>query len=279
MIIMKKTHALILAAVLVITLLGLYGCHPAAPEATEPTAATDVTETTAVTEATTATETTVAVTETPETTGSTAPEETEAPTAPAEVNRPQGGSTGNNNGHQTGNTGTGSGNTSGAPVETQPPVTEHGEHVHNYFFGNTIPATCTSEGITTYYCDCGDSYTETIPMIDHNYTVANTVPATCTQDGSVTYTCTGCGDSYTEVIPAAHVWVHHHEDEVGHQEGGCMCDCGAIFSTTAEWIAHTKSFDPKEAFLNHGGNGSYSWWVVDTPAKDWDECSVCGAIK
>lgn len=255
---MKKMLALILAAVLVIALLGLYGCHPAAPEATEPTAATDVTETTAVTEATTATETTVAVTETPETTGSTAPAETEAPTAPAEVNRPQGGSTGNNNGHQTGNTGT------GAPAVTQPPVTEAPavpstepaapvaptvpsteaptEHTHNYTVSSTTPATCTGEGSTTYICACGDSYTEPIPMTDHN-------------------------------------WVHHHEDEVGHQEGGCMCDCGAIFSTTAEWIAHTKSFDPKEAFLNHGGNGSYSWWVVDTPAKDWDECSICGAIK
>lgn len=285
MTIMKKTLALILAAVLVIALLGLYGCHPAAPQATEPTAATEATETTAATAP--------AETEAP-TEASTEPVETEAPTevpteAPTEPNtagnnKPQGGTdqpgtTGTSNGQQTGSAGTGSGNTSGAPVETQPPVTEHGEHVHNYFFGNTIPATCTSEGITTYYCDCGDSYTETIPMIDHNYTVANTVPATCTQDGSVTYTCTGCGDSYTEVIPAAHVWVHHHEDEVGHEIGNLACRCGAIFYSVDEWGAHVDSFDNLEALMYHGGYATGSTWIVDTPARDWDECSVCGAIK
>lgn len=279
---MKKRF--ILTAALVIALLGLYGCRQAG---------TDVTETTAVTEAaeipTIATEATEAPAK-----ASTEPAETEAPAEsnPAENSKPQGGAdqpgTTGSSGQQTGSSrpsgSTGGGNTSGTPAATQTPVTEppaaaSTEHTHNYRVASTIPATCTREGTTTYTCACGDSYTETIPKGNHNYTAASTVPATCTSEGTTTYVCT-CGDSYTETIPATgHSWVHHHEDEVGHDERGCICRCGAIFSTTAEWSAHSNSYDNLEALTNHGGYASYSEWVVDTPARDWDECAVCGATK
>lgn len=275
MIIMKKTHALILAAVLVIALLGLYGCHPAVPQATEPTATTDVTETTAVTEATkapTEAPTEPAETEVP-TEAPTVPEETDAPTLPAEVNRPQGGASqpgtpGSSNGQQTGSAGTGSskpsGSTGSGSGAQQPPVT---------------PPPATQPPVTVPPATQPPVTEPPATEHTHYYVVTSTIPATCTQDGSVTYTCDVCWDSYTEAIPAAHVWVHHHEDEAGHYEGYATCKCGYRCQGPDDWFAHRDSFSLEDALYYHTSYAVGENWVVDTPAQDWNECSVCGAIK
>lgn len=42
-------------------------------------------------------------------------------------------------------------------------------HKHSYTEEITKEATCTEEGEKTYTCDCGDSYTEKIPMTEHHY--------------------------------------------------------------------------------------------------------------
>ena len=63
-------------------------------------------------------------------------------------------------------------------------------HAHHYT-GETTPATCTEDGETVYTCDCGDSYTETIPATGHDYSRVEI-------DGSYVYTCAVCGDSYAE---------------------------------------------------------------------------------
>ena len=41
------------------------------------------------------------------------------------------------------------------------------EHTHSYTSKVTKPATCTENGVKTYTCECGDSYTETIPATGH----------------------------------------------------------------------------------------------------------------
>ena len=41
------------------------------------------------------------------------------------------------------------------------------EHTHSYTSKVTKPATCTENGVKTYTCECGDSYTETIPAAGH----------------------------------------------------------------------------------------------------------------
>ncbi len=48
-------------------------------------------------------------------------------------------------------------------------------HVHNYSMLET-EATCTTDGLKTYVCACGTSYTETIPALGHNY-----VDSVCTR--------------------------------------------------------------------------------------------------
>ncbi len=64
-------------------------------------------------------------------------------------------------------------------------------HTHSYSPKITTPATCTAEGVLTYTCECGEAYTEAIPMTGHSY-----APSTQEATGKVTYICTVCTDSY-----------------------------------------------------------------------------------
>ena len=65
-------------------------------------------------------------------------------------------------------------------------------------------ATCTKAGKKVLTCvSCGETYEETIPIIEHKYNsgVVTTL-ATCTAKGVKTYTCEACGNTYTEEIPS-----------------------------------------------------------------------------
>lgn len=43
------------------------------------------------------------------------------------------------------------------------------EHGHSYTSSITTPATCTEKGVLTYKCECGNSYTESIPAKGHAF--------------------------------------------------------------------------------------------------------------
>ena len=76
-------------------------------------------------------------------------------------------------------------------------------HEHKYSANLTTNPTCTEEGVMTYTCSCGDSYTEPYPKLEHQYEKEITREATCAEEGETTYTCTLCGDTYTEPIAKA----------------------------------------------------------------------------
>ena len=79
------------------------------------------------------------------------------------------------------------------------------EHSHNAVV--TAP-TCTEQGFTTYTCECGDSYVaDYVDASGHDYKSEVTTPATHLKEGVMTYTC-HCGDSYTESI--AKIEKHKH---------------------------------------------------------------------
>lgn len=74
-----------------------------------------------------------------------------------------------------------------APKPTEAP------HEHNYTETITTPATCEADGVKTFTCECGDTYTETIATQGHvfeNYTSNN--DATYTADGTETAKCSNC---------------------------------------------------------------------------------------
>ncbi len=80
-----------------------------------------------------------------------------------------------------------------------------GTHSHSYTSTVTAEATCTTDGVMTYTCSCGDSYTEVITATGHTTETQNAKDATCTEDGYTGDTvCTVCGETVTtgEVISA-----------------------------------------------------------------------------
>ena len=65
-------------------------------------------------------------------------------------------------------------------------------HTHSYTAKITKKATCTESGVKTFTCDCGKTYTETIPATGHKY-ATETHAATCTSIGTSVKKCTVCG--------------------------------------------------------------------------------------
>ena len=65
-------------------------------------------------------------------------------------------------------------------------------HTHKYSSKVTKEATCTENGVRTYTCSCGDSYTEFIDKIEHEY-VTETWKATLTTNGGYKELCKYCG--------------------------------------------------------------------------------------
>lgn len=165
------------------------------------------------------------------------------------------------------------------------PVTQ--AHTHSYTATVTKQPTCTAEGVKTFRCSCGDSYTEAISAAGHvfgayvynndateaadgtetaacticgakdtrtaagtkiahvhNYTAAVTKAATCAEEGVKTYTCS-CGSSYTEAVPViAHSFGEYvYNDDATTEKDGtrtATCSvCGATDTVTAEGTKKT----------------------------------------
>lgn len=79
-------------------------------------------------------------------------------------------------------------------LKTYPSDGEPG-HTHSYTSKVTKAATCTSPGVRTYSCSCGDSYTQPIPATGHTYKTKVVAPTYAAQ-GYTLKTCSKCGSSY-----------------------------------------------------------------------------------
>ena len=75
-------------------------------------------------------------------------------------------------------------------------------HTHSYTAKITKKATCTSNGVKTYTCNCGKTVTKSIPATGHKYKTENQA-ATCTSIGVSIKKCTVCGRvEYANTTPA-----------------------------------------------------------------------------
>ncbi len=88
----------------------------------------------------------------------------------------------------------------------------------------------------------------------------------------------------TEPAECQHDWVCIPHAEVGHWKAGIMCDCGWVVygdpdELIALWNTHSASYPPVESLFEHGGFGSVSEWIVDTPAFNEWVCRKCGQQK
>lgn len=110
-------------------------------------------------------------------------------------------------------------------------------HMHSYSVKETKAATCTENGVMTYSCSCGDSYTENIPMLGHNYESKVTREPTVFVEGEMTYTCSRCGDTYTKPID-------RREDTPSKPSGGRKSRKPSAGDDT---IRETEESKPEEA--------------------------------
>lgn len=141
------------------------------------------------------------------------------------------------------------------------------QHTHKYTGKVTKAATCSKEGVKTYTCSCGSTYTEAIAKTAHSYKSTVTAP-TCTAKGYTTYKCSSCGDTYKA----------DYKDAKGHsytskvtKAATCTaegtktftCSCGSSYTEKIAKTAHkyvdtvTKPTCTKEGYTTH-------------------KCSVCG---
>ena len=140
----------------------------------------------------------------------------------------------------------------------------HGGEEHDHNCVVTLAPTCTTSGVNTHICVCGDTYTEDVPALGHNYTgtIKNngdgthsyactnncgeygktakhtyteeiTTAPTCTVAGLKTFTCT-CGDTYTEDVlalghtPVTDAAVAPGCTSTGLTEGSHCSRCGEV---------------------------------------------------
>lgn len=94
--------------------------------------------------------------------------------------------------------------TAPAELPTQPepalspptqPAAAPAVHVHSYTVQTEQKASCTAPGVLRYVCDCGEEYTESIPMTDHTPEIIPAVEATCQATGLTEgERCSVCGE-------------------------------------------------------------------------------------
>ncbi len=112
------------------------------------------------------------------------------------------------------------------------------QHEHTYTSVVTTQPTCTQEGVMTYTCTCGDSYTQAIPTIAHSY--VNGVCIMCSEheptEGLV-FTLSGNGTEYavtdyTSVATEVYIPATYEGLPVTGIGYGAFMDCRYLTSIT-----------------------------------------------
>ena len=195
------------------------------------------------------------------------------------------------------------------------PTDGDGVHTHAYVENVSKEATCTEIGEKAFICECGETYTEEIPMLGHTkvtggtvechskcsvcdaiiedgtmhvYTDAVTASPTCILVGEKTFTCE-CGHVFTEEIPMT-----EHTKVVGGNVD-CHSKCSVCEFVLEDGTKHVYTeMVTKEATHSEDGIKTYTCecgygYEVPIPAlqhinvnggtKDChSKCSDCGAV-
>ena len=121
-------------------------------------------------------------------------------------------------------------------------------HVHSYAESVTTAPTCTTDGVKTFACSCGSSYTEAIPATGHqfgDYSYNN--DATTSADGTKTRYCSVCGE--TETVTAEGTkkslpsWYDEHSETLNTTTGGQSDGSLEMYFTDGDWTAATEGCD------------------------------------
>ncbi|MBQ7857304.1 MAG: hypothetical protein IJ351_01555 [Oscillospiraceae bacterium] len=172
-------------------------------------------------------------------------------------------------------------------------------HTHSYTGSVTQQPTCTDQGIKTFTCSCGGSYTQSIGATGHDYTSSVTKSATCTAAGVKTHTCSNCKNSYTEPIAKlAHNYTSKVTAPTCTEQGYTTYTCSVCSNRYIDNITPKKGHDWKNATCtapktcnncgaadgNPTGHSYGAWVTVQEPTtsatgKAQRKCSACSATE
>lgn len=166
-----------------------------------------------------------------------------------------------------------SGNGGGAKAGNASPTDV--SHTHSYTVKET-PSTCSKAGTRVSSCTCGDTQTETLPLLPHTWDTGKiTKEATCAAEGVKTYTCSVCGTTKTESIPklTTHKW------DSGKVTTAASCVKKGVRTYTCTVCKTTKT----ESL----GYGSHIWGdgsvekdaTITEPGTLVRKCDVCGKVR
>ena len=147
-------------------------------------------------------------------------------------------------------------------------------HQHEYTSEITTPATHIAEGVMTYTCECGDSYTEAIEKTtEHTYTSEVTTQPTHIVEGVKTFTCE-CGDSYTEAIEKTteHTYTSEITTQPTHLAEGVKtftCECGDTYTETVAKIPHNYNEVVTAPTCTEKGYTTYTCECGDSYVNDY----------
>ena len=175
-------------------------------------------------------------------------------------------------------------------------------HTHSYTETIITPATCTTTGLKTLTCSCGDTSEVVIGKLPHNYVETVTKDSTCTEVGEMSHVCSDCGSSYIEEIPMVeHTWsggsctegmtcsvCHTTKPASGHTYAAATCTapmtCSVCGATDGEALGHSwkdaTCTSPKKCTrcgITEGAVAAHAPGVSATCATA-QTCTVCSAV-
>ena len=171
------------------------------------------------------------------------------------------------------------------------------KHEHEYTGVVTTPATHTKEGVMTYTCSCGDSYTEAIEKDPQHHWELKYFAPTCTEDGYDLAVC-ACGDEfvYKTYVALNHKYDYKLNYAATHLKDGLetyTCSrCGYSYTNTLPrktehyYSYYTKTTEPTcteqgytlhecECGDSYKDNYKAALGHKRSPHGDW--CDRCGA--
>lgn len=152
------------------------------------------------------------------------------------------------------------------------------KHTHSYTSKVTKKATCTSEGVKTYTCSCGKSYTEKIAKTAHKAITDKAVAATCTKEGKTEGShCSVCKKvikAQKTIAKTAHKAVTDEAVEAtctseGKTEGSHCSVCNTVIK--AQQATPLKEHSYEQTSIEKA--------TADCSGNIYYECSECAAAS
>ena len=143
---------------------------------------------------------------------------------------------------------------------------------HSYTATVTTQPTCTKDGVRTYKCSCGTTYTEAIAKTGHNSnTTIPAVAATCTKTGLTEgKKCSVCG---TVTLAQQTIAAKGHTD--GNGDYKCDYNCGYEYEKPAEPEVPSDPSENCSCNCHKGGIAGFFFRIINFFQKLFGMNKVC----